>query len=58
MIATYLQPICQEYKLKPDYQTYAPDCAETSLKRLKTAVKSHQADFIIGVGGGKFQRQA
>ena len=53
LVTTHLKPICKEYKLKPDYQSYAPDCTETSLKRLKTAVKFHQADFIIGVGGGK-----
>ena len=53
LVVTHLKPICKEYKLKPDYQSYAPDCTETSLTRLKTAVKSHQADFIIGVGGGK-----
>ncbi len=32
---------------------YSPDCAESSLKRLKTAVQQHQADLVIGVGGGK-----
>lgn len=53
LIANYLQPICAEYNLQAKYQSYAPDCSETSLKRLKEAVKSHQADFIIGVGGGK-----
>ena len=32
---------------------YSPDCTESSLARLKEAVKTHQADVIIGVGGGK-----
>ena len=32
---------------------YAPDCAESSLTRLKDAVEQHRADVIIGVGGGK-----
>ena len=53
LIATYLKPICNKHQLKADYQSYAPDCTQTSLKRLKTAAKSHHADFIIGVGGGK-----
>ena len=53
IIANYLEPICKEYQLQAEYQSYAPDCSETSLERLKTAIKSHQADFIIGVGGGK-----
>ena len=29
------------------------DCTETTLADLKQAVVNHQADFIIGVGGGK-----
>ena len=42
-------------KLELDIQTanYTPDCAESSLARLKDGVKQHQADVIIGVGGGK-----
>ena len=32
---------------------YSPDCAESSLARLEEAVVNHQADIIIGVGGGK-----
>ena len=37
------------------YQTanYHPDCSESSLARLKAAVQQHQADVVIGVGGGK-----
>lgn len=40
---------------KLDCQTanYSPDCAESSLLRLRAAVKHHRADLIIGVGGGK-----
>ncbi|WP_017294874.1 iron-containing alcohol dehydrogenase family protein [Geminocystis herdmanii] len=53
LIETYLNPICEEYNLTPSYQSYSPDCAQTSLKRLENAVKSHKGDFIIGVGGGK-----
>ena len=35
------------------FANYSPDCAESSLSRLKQAVEEHQADLIIGVGGGK-----
>ncbi|MGK7931850.1 MAG: iron-containing alcohol dehydrogenase family protein [Microcystaceae cyanobacterium] len=34
-------------------EVYSPDCAETALNRLRQAVKHHQTDLIIGVGGGK-----
>lgn len=53
LIETYLNPICEEYNLTPNYQNYNPDCAQSSLKRLTNIVKSHKGDFIIGVGGGK-----
>ncbi|MBW4553187.1 MAG: iron-containing alcohol dehydrogenase family protein [Aphanocapsa sp. GSE-SYN-MK-11-07L] len=33
--------------------TYGQDCSETSLAQLRQAVVEHQADLIIGVGGGK-----
>jgi glycerol dehydrogenase-like iron-containing ADH family enzyme len=33
--------------------SYAPDCSEVSLDRLRQAVTDHQADVIIGIGGGK-----
>ncbi len=35
--------------LTPSYHSYAPDCSENSLAYLKASVKSHEADFIIGV---------
>ena len=35
------------------FASYSPDCAESSLSRLEQAVTAHQADVIIGVGGGK-----
>lgn len=53
LITPHLQPLFDQYQLNANYQNYTPDCSETSLKRLNLAVKSHQADFIIGVGGGK-----
>ncbi len=33
--------------------SYSPDCAESSLAQLKVAASEHQADLIIGIGGGK-----
>ena len=33
--------------------TYPKDCSETTLAALHEAAERHQADFIIGVGGGK-----
>lgn len=53
LIEDYLQPIVSQYQLSVSSASYSPDCAESSLSRLKTAVNSHQADLIIGVGGGK-----
>jgi len=32
---------------------YGKDCSEISLEHLRDAASNHQADFIIGVGGGK-----
>ncbi len=33
--------------------SYGKDCSEQSLTRLRGAIAHHQADFIVGVGGGK-----
>ncbi len=33
--------------------TYGQDCSEISLARLKQAALDHQADLVIGIGGGK-----
>ena len=48
-----LNPIWQKYQLTADSISYSPDCSENSLANLKRKVKSHQADLIIGCGGGK-----
>jgi glycerol dehydrogenase-like iron-containing ADH family enzyme len=39
--------------LEIDRVRYSPDCCETSLDRLQAAAAAHQADVIIGIGGGK-----
>ncbi len=50
---THLQPVLVEQKLKFAQASYGADCAESSLKSLHKAAKEHQADMIIGIGGGK-----
>ncbi len=40
-------------ELAIDRVSYTPDCCETSLDRLIQAASAHQADLIIGIGGGK-----
>ena len=49
----HLQSLFKQYKAIASQATYSPDCSETSLASLREAVKEHQADLIIGVGGGK-----
>ena len=50
---SYLQPIFQQQNLTAQPASYLPDCAEISLAKLRETAENHQADFIIGVGGGK-----
>lgn len=52
-VEAYLQPVFDRQQLSWTVASYSPDCAEASLMRLKAAVAKHQADFIIGAGGGK-----
>jgi glycerol dehydrogenase len=33
--------------------TYGNDCSEVTLERLRGAIADHQADVVIGIGGGK-----
>ncbi len=53
VINSYLEKIFQEFDLTAISQSYSPDCSEVSLSQLQKTVESHQADVIIGVGGGK-----
>jgi len=48
-----LKPLAKSVKLTTQTANYSPDCTESSLTRLKEAVLQHQADVIIGIGGGK-----
>jgi glycerol dehydrogenase len=49
----HLQPLFKQNKAIVSQATYSPDCSETSLASLRETVKEHQADLIVGVGGGK-----
>lgn len=46
-----LQPVLEQ--LQFTCSNYGSDCSEAGLASLKAAVNQHQADLIIGVGGGK-----
>ena len=50
---TTLEPTLKQHHLKLASASYAPDCSEASLGKLRDKVKAHQADCIIGIGGGK-----
>ncbi len=49
----YLHPVLKEQRLTYSQAAYSPDCSEASLTALREAATSHQADAIIGIGGGK-----
>ncbi|MEC4982998.1 MAG: iron-containing alcohol dehydrogenase family protein [Oscillatoria sp. PMC 1068.18] len=53
LLEPQLQPIFDKEQLTVFSATYNPDCSEVSLAELKKQVTQHQADLIIGVGGGK-----
>lgn len=48
-----LQPILEQQGLQFAQTSYGANCSESSLASLRQAVTTHQADLIIGVGGGK-----
>ena len=53
VVKPFLEPVLKAQELVSLSSSYSPDCAESSLLRLKKTVQQHQADLIIGVGGGK-----
>ncbi len=53
VVKSPLEKVFQSQELTAKEECYTPDCSEISLAKLQTAVQQHQADFIIGVGGGK-----
>ncbi len=48
-----LQVLSDRPELAIERVRYTPDCCETSLDRLVQSASAHQADLIIGIGGGK-----
>lgn len=50
---TQLRVLFDRPELAIEKVNYTPDCCESSLDRLMLAVTTHQADVIIGIGGGK-----
>jgi glycerol dehydrogenase-like iron-containing ADH family enzyme len=48
-----LLPVVEQQGLVSAEISYGKDCSEKSLARMRQAVTTHQADFIIGGGGGK-----
>jgi glycerol dehydrogenase-like iron-containing ADH family enzyme len=48
-----LQAILLPQQLNWAPASYSPDCSEVSLASLRAAATKHQADVIIGIGGGK-----
>ncbi len=51
-----IQPLIsalEEKQLTPQATSYGANCSEASLARLRQLAATHQADLIIGIGGGK-----
>lgn len=48
-----LQPILNAQNLTIAQASYGAECSEAALASLNQAVADHQADLIIGIGGGK-----
>jgi len=53
VVQPQLQTVLEKQQLSTAFAHYTPDCTESSLASLRTKVEQHQADMIIGVGGGK-----
>ncbi|MBE9158113.1 iron-containing alcohol dehydrogenase family protein [Nodosilinea sp. LEGE 06152] len=43
----------EQESLTPQMASYGSDCSESSLERLRAIAAEHQADVVIGIGGGK-----
>ncbi|MBW4418363.1 MAG: iron-containing alcohol dehydrogenase family protein [Myxacorys californica WJT36-NPBG1] len=53
LIKPRLKPIFKAHHLVNARISYGKDCSETALQSMQQAVADHQADLVIGVGGGK-----
>lgn len=50
---THLQPSLERQELDVCLTSYGTDCDEAGLASMQAAAGEHQADFVIGIGGGK-----
>ncbi|WNZ24890.1 iron-containing alcohol dehydrogenase family protein [Leptolyngbya sp. NK1-12] len=50
---TLLQTTADQHQLSLAYANYGEHCSEAELGSLRATVSAHQADVVIGVGGGK-----
>ncbi|HIK14865.1 MAG TPA: iron-containing alcohol dehydrogenase, partial [Leptolyngbyaceae cyanobacterium M33_DOE_097] len=53
IVETVIRPMLAAQACQVAPVSYSPDCSEASLAKMRQAVAQHQADVIIGVGGGK-----
>jgi glycerol dehydrogenase-like iron-containing ADH family enzyme len=53
LVQPLLQPVLEEQGLAVAQSAYGVDCSEAALEALHQAATVHQADLVIGVGGGK-----
>lgn len=53
VIAPQMQAWATTTNLTVEQATYGADCSEAELARLRAATAAHQANLVIGVGGGK-----
>ncbi|WP_338429322.1 iron-containing alcohol dehydrogenase family protein [Synechococcus elongatus] len=53
LVQDSLMAIAAEQSLTLAWGSSLPDCSEAVLERLRSAASEHQADCILGVGGGK-----
>jgi glycerol dehydrogenase-like iron-containing ADH family enzyme len=53
VVSAQWEQVAEEQNLQTAQVSSHPDCSERTLEQLQTAVQSHRADLIVGVGGGK-----
>jgi glycerol dehydrogenase-like iron-containing ADH family enzyme len=53
LVEARLLPVLQQHDLQVETASYGQDCSESGLAALQQAVVKHEADLIMGVGGGK-----
>ncbi len=53
VIEPFLKPVLTANNQPYNTVNYSPDCSESTLAYLRENVQKYQADFIIGIGGGK-----